>query len=76
MNLTLKVNHCFIYLGSLKLSFDLVYGIIVAVIIKYEDRDLDFRYIVQKAGIMDMVSMGEKVNPTKSGGSDKGRWFY
>ena len=45
----------------------------VTVVIKYEDRDFDFRYIAQKADIMDKISMGEKVNPTKSGGSDKGR---
>ena len=46
---------------------------IVTVVIKYEDKDLDFRYVAQKVDIMDMISMGEKVNPTKSGGSDKGR---
>ena len=34
---------------------------------------MDFRYIVQKAGIMDKVSIEKKVNPTRSGGSDKGR---
>ena len=45
----------------------------VAVVSKYEDKDLDFRYIVQKAGIMDKVSIEKKVNPTRSGGSDKGR---
>ena len=46
---------------------------LITVVIKYEDKDLDFRYIAQKADIMDKISMGEKVNPTKSGGSDKGR---
>ena len=34
---------------------------------------MDFRYIAQKAGIMDKVSIGKRVNPTRSGGSDKGR---
>ena len=46
----------------------------VAVVSKYEDKDLDFKYIVQEAGIMEEVSIEEKVNPTRSGGSDKGRW--
>ena len=34
---------------------------------------MDFRYIAQKAGIMDKESIGKRVNPTRSGGSDKGR---
>ena len=43
----------------------------VAVIIKHEEKD--FKYIAQKVGIMDKVSIGKRVNPTRSGGSDKGR---
>ena len=45
----------------------------ISVLSKYEDRDLDFKYIVQSAGLLDKVSPETVVNPTWSAGSDKGR---
>ena len=43
------------------------------VLSKYEDRDLDFKYIVQAADLLGKVLPETIVNPTWSGGSDKGR---
>ena len=34
---------------------------------------MDFKYIVQSAGLLDKVSLETVVNPTWSAGSDKGR---
>ena len=45
----------------------------VTVVLKYEDWDLDSRYIVQRAGIMDKILIEKRVNPTISAGVDKGR---
>ena len=45
----------------------------ILVLSKYKDRDLDFKYIVQAANLMGEVPLKTVVNPTWSGGSDKGR---
>ena len=46
----------------------------VTVVLKYEDWDLDSRYIAQRAGIINKkILIGTKVNPTLSAGADKGR---
>ena len=45
----------------------------ILVLSKYEDRDLDFKYIVQAADLLGKVLPETIVNPTWSGGSDKGR---
>ena len=44
----------------------------VTVILKYEDMDLDSRYIAQRAGIMDEMLIEKRVNPS-SAGADKSR---
>ena len=45
----------------------------LSVLSKYKDRHLDFKYIVQAAGLEGKVSPETIVNPTSSGGFDKGR---
>ena len=45
----------------------------ISVLSKYEDRDLDFKYIIQAADLVEKVFPESIVNPTWSGGSDKGR---